>query len=96
MENDLILFAIPIFIMLILVEIIYGIALKRNVYKASDVISNLSQGLISLAAAICMPFFQIGAYELIFRWIGDAPPFSIWQYWYIGSVISAPFFGAPM
>lgn len=82
MENDFILFAIPIFAMLILVEIIYGVSLKRNTYKVNDAISSLSQGLISQAVAICLPFFQIGAYELISRSIGNTSPPPIWQHWY--------------
>jgi len=82
MENDLILFAIPIFLILILVESIYGISIKRNTYQVNDAISNLSQGLISLAVAICTPFFQIGAYEMISRWVSDASSFPIWHHWY--------------
>jgi alkylglycerol monooxygenase len=82
MQNDLILFAIPFFIIFMLVEIAYGIAVKRNTYKVNDVISSLSQGLISQAVVICIPFFQIGAYELISRWLGDASPLRIWQHWY--------------
>ena len=82
MQNDLILFAIPFFIIFMLVEIAYGIAIKRNTYKANDVISSLSQGLISQAVVLCVPFFQIGAYELISRWMGDVSPLRIWQHWY--------------
>ena len=82
MENDLILFAIPIFIILILLEIVYGISIKRNTYQVNDAISNLSQGLISIAVAICTPFFQIGAYELISSWMGGASPLPIWHHWY--------------
>ena len=82
MENKLILLAIPIFIALILAEIAYGIAIKKNTYQVNDSISNLSQGLISLVVAICTPFFQIGAYELIFRWVGDTSSLTIWNGWY--------------
>lgn len=83
MQNDLILFAIPFFIIFMLVEMIYGVAVKRNTYKVNDVISSLSQGLISQAVVICIPFFQIGAYELISRWLSDdAAPHPIWQHWY--------------
>jgi len=82
MENDLILFILPIFIIFILVEIVYGVATKRNTYKLNDTISSLSQGLISQAVAICTPFFQIGAYALIFEWIGDTSPLQFWPHWY--------------
>ena len=78
METDLILFALPIFILFILVEIVYGVAVKRNTYKVNDTISSLSQGLISQAVAICTPFFQIGAYTLIARWIGDTFLLHFW------------------
>jgi len=82
MQNDLILLAIPLFIIFMLVEMVYGIAVKRNTYKVNDVISNLSQGLISQVVVICVPFFQIGAYELISTWLGDASTHPIWQHWY--------------
>ena len=82
MENDFILFAVPIFAILIFVEIMYGVAVNKNTYKLNDAISSLSQGLISQAAALCMPFFQIGAYELISKWIGETPLSLIWQHWY--------------
>ena len=81
MENDLILFAIPVFLLLILVEFVYGLVVRRNTYRLNDSLSSLSQGLLSQVVAVCTPFFQIGAYQLIYSSLGSASGASFWAHW---------------
>ena len=38
---DLIAYAVPFFLLALLVELIYGIAIKKNTYRLNDAISNL-------------------------------------------------------
>lgn len=81
MENDFILFAVPVFLVLIVVELVYGILTKRNTYRLNDTISSLSQGLLSQVVAICTPFFQIGAYQMIYSSLGRYTGVTLWGHW---------------
>ena len=79
METNLILSFIPLFLVLMAIEVAYGIWVRNNTYRLNDVISSLSQGLISQSAAICTPLFQIGAYQWIFNRVGNRLDFHFWE-----------------
>lgn len=67
-----IIYAIPLFAVLIACGFARGCIKRRNTYRLNDFISNLSHGLLSQVAAVCTPFFQIGFYTAVFpiasRW----------------------------
>ena len=63
-------------------EFIYGLLIKKNTYRLNDTISSLSQGLLSQAILMCLIFFQIGAYELVYQYIGFTSFGLFWEAWY--------------
>jgi len=80
--HQIIVFAIPIFALLIAAEFAYGWYTRRNTYRLNDAISSLSQGLLSQVVAVCTQLFQIGLYAMIYPHIAllkDAP---LWDKWY--------------
>ena len=80
--NQIVLLAIPIFLILMLGEFIYGFLINKNTYRLNDTISNLSQGILSQTILICLVFFQIGAYELVYQSIGFTTFSPFWETWY--------------
>ena len=41
---DYITYAVPFFLLALLIELVYGIAINRNTYRLNDAISNLFMG----------------------------------------------------
>lgn len=67
-------YALPVFVLLMLVELGYGVAIGRNTYRMSDALSSLSQGLLSQLVATVSPLFQIGLYAMTWRWLALVSP----------------------
>jgi len=67
--EEIVIFAIPIFTVLMVLEFAYGWVVKRNTYSMSDTLSNLSQGLISRLSQFVNQFFHIGIYTLLYHWL---------------------------
>ena len=59
---DLIAYAVPFFLLALLVELIYGIAIKKNTYRLNDAISNLFMGTLRTANKLIV----IGAAGYVF------------------------------
>jgi alkylglycerol monooxygenase len=53
MNDTIILYALPVFLLLIVAEWSYGMVTGNNTYRINDCISSLSQGLLSQAVAVC-------------------------------------------
>jgi sterol desaturase/sphingolipid hydroxylase (fatty acid hydroxylase superfamily) len=68
--EDIILYALPVFALLIVAEFAYGYATRHNTYRLNDSISSLSQGLISQCTALCSQFLQVGLYTLVQHKVG--------------------------
>jgi hypothetical protein len=66
-------YAFPVFLLLMLVEIGYGLAIGRNTYRLSDALASLSQGLLSQLVASVSMLFQIGLYALAWRHLALFP-----------------------
>jgi len=64
---DVVVYAIPVFSLLVVVELAYGIARGRNNYRLNDAIASFSQGLLSQVVAVCTPLAQVGLYALVYR-----------------------------
>ena len=79
--EKIIVYAIPVFALMILSEYAYGLYSGRNTYRINDAISNLSQGILSQITLVFTGVFQIG----IYTWAYDK--FSLyqgndWNSWY--------------
>ena len=62
---DLILYAIPFFFLLILLEFAYGLIRKRNTYRLNDTINSLSMGSLSRLQGLVVLGISASIYELI-------------------------------
>ena len=62
---DLILYAIPVFLLLILVEFSYGLWCARNTYRLNDTINSLSMGTLSRLQALVIVGTSAGLYEFV-------------------------------
>ncbi|WP_287879345.1 sterol desaturase family protein [Aquitalea sp.] len=71
-------YAFPVFLLLMLVEIGYGLAIGRNTYRLSDALASLSQGLLSQLVASVSMLFQIGLYALVWRHLALLPHAALW------------------
>jgi alkylglycerol monooxygenase len=82
MEEKVVLLASLFFLLTIAAEIFYSIKKGRQCYELKDSMASLSQGLISQLIAACTPFFQIGAYRMIFARHANPHLVSLWGHWY--------------
>lgn len=64
--EKIIVYAIPVFTLMILAEYAYGYVTGRNTYRINDAISNLSQGILSQITLVFTGIFQIGIYTLVY------------------------------
>ena len=77
--DQIILFSIPAFMVLMLAEWGYGWLVGRNTYELGDTLNSLGQGLLSQVGGAFTQIFQIGLYTLLFPHLnlfGDA---AIWH-----------------
>jgi alkylglycerol monooxygenase len=77
--DGLILYALPVFGVLMAVEFAWGLARGRNTYGLADTLASLSQGLLSQVVAACTQLIQIGLYTLAFPWLTLTPHAALWQ-----------------
>ena len=91
--EQIIVYAFPVFSLLILAEYAYGVATGRNTYRISDAISSLSQGLLSQITVVFTQVFTIGIYTLVFKEVALFHP-SFWNAWYgwLATVVLYDFF----
>jgi sterol desaturase/sphingolipid hydroxylase (fatty acid hydroxylase superfamily) len=92
--EQIVVFAIPIFITLMIVEFVYGWKKKSNTYQLADTLGNLMLGLISRVFGYALQFFHIGIYVLVFHALWGNQQFSFWNSWFglIVAVIAFDFF----
>lgn len=70
---DYIVFAIPVFILLIAIEIIVTIVRKKDYYRFSDAINSLSAGMISITSGILTKIVSVAIYTGLFS------VFALWE-----------------
>jgi alkylglycerol monooxygenase len=68
MAAKVILFATPVFFLLIALELAWGIAKGRNTYRLNDAINSISLGVLSQVTAIFGRGLRIGMYTLAYHW----------------------------
>jgi alkylglycerol monooxygenase len=69
MAAKVILFATPVFFLLIALELAWGLAKGRNTYRLNDAINSISLGVISQVTAIFGRGIRIGMYLLAYNWL---------------------------
>ena len=80
MSDDIVLYALPVFGLLMAVEFAWGLARGRNTYGLADTLASLSQGLLSQVVAACTQLIQIGLYTLAFPFLTLTPHAASWQH----------------
>ena len=79
--EKLVIFIIPIFTTLMVVEFTYGLLKKKNTYSLSDTFSNLMQGLISRLSQFVNHFFHIGIYSIVYHLVWQDYQNTFWFSW---------------
>ncbi len=77
--EQLVVYIIPLFLVLICAELAYGYFRGRNTYRLNDAISSLSQGLIGQLVGLVTQLFQIGFYTFAYRFVAIAPHARFWH-----------------
>lgn len=72
MAAKVILFATPVFFLLILAEWLWGLKTGRNTYRLNDAINSLSLGILSQITALFGRVLRIGLYVATYRLIEPA------------------------
>ncbi|MCW3478590.1 sterol desaturase family protein [Neisseriaceae bacterium JH1-16] len=80
--DKIIVYALPVFTVLMAIEFAYGLTTRRNTYRLSDSLSSLSQGLLSQLVAGITQLFQIGLYTLVYRRVAVFAHAPVWHAWY--------------
>ncbi len=81
---DIIALAVPVFVLLILVELALDLLRKTHFYRLNDSISNLSAGMIQQALKLIPEFFLILLYLFIYErsaWFADRLNLQSWWVW---------------
>jgi len=78
--DDVILYALPVFGVLMAAEFAWGLARGRNTYGLADTLASLSQGLLSQVVAACTQLIQIGLYALAWPLLTLTPHAALWHH----------------
>ena len=80
MDDDILLYALPVFGALMALEFAIGLARRRNNYGWADTLSSLGQGLMSQVVALCTRAIQVGLYAAAWPHIALAPHAALWAH----------------
>jgi sterol desaturase/sphingolipid hydroxylase (fatty acid hydroxylase superfamily)/uncharacterized membrane protein YhhN len=74
--SQVIVLATPVFLLLIAIEVAWGVARGRNTYRLNDAINSISLGMLSQVSGVLTGLFRIGIYTAVFAhvalWRDDA------------------------
>lgn len=74
--SQIIVFATPVFFVLIAIELAVGFKRQRNTYRLADAVSSISLGMLSQTSAVFTRLLRIGIYTALFEhvalWRNDA------------------------
>ncbi len=79
--NKAIVWATPVFLLLIAIEFTWGWLRGRNTYRLGDAIASISLGMLSQLAGVYLTLLRIGVYTLIWEVLALAPDSTFWQSW---------------
>src|SRR5947209_4964663 len=83
MNLNPIVLSIPIFFLLIGVELLVERFTHKDLYKLPDAIANLSCGITSQLSGLFLKIVAIGVYQFIFEKFALFTPERNWLYWLI-------------
>lgn len=85
MSIDVVILSIPVFFVLILVELIYDSVQRRKnnpgTYRLNDAFTNISCGIIDQATGVFAKVLTIGVYALVYEMLVNLTPWSIPSHW---------------
>ncbi len=83
--DKVILYATPVFFLLISAELIWGVVRGRNTYRLADTITSLGQGILSQVCGVFTRVFRVALYTLVFEHVAlwKLPEEALWV-WLFG------------
>lgn len=85
MSLDVVILSIPVFFVLILVELIYDAVQRRKTnkgsYRLNDAFTNISCGIIDQATGVFAKVFTIGVYALVYELLVNVTPWTMPSHW---------------
>ncbi|MBS1976842.1 MAG: sterol desaturase family protein [Bacteroidetes bacterium] len=81
MNLNPIVLSIPIFFLLIGIELLVERIMHRKLYRLADSIANLSCGITSQLSGLFLRILAIGIYELLYNNFALFHPSKTWMYW---------------
>ncbi|WP_245597985.1 lysoplasmalogenase family protein [Ottowia thiooxydans] len=89
--SQIIVFATPVFLLLILIEWAWGKRKQRDTYRMADAINSLGLGVLSQISAVFMSLLRIGLYTAVFEYVALFRADAFWTTWY-GWVLALLFY----
>ncbi|MCJ0761822.1 lysoplasmalogenase family protein [Variovorax terrae] len=80
--GKIIVFATPVFFLLIALEYAWGRATGRNPYRLNDAVNSISLGALSQLSGVFLKVFSIGIYTAIYSSVALFPDAAFWNTWY--------------
>ncbi|MDH5708473.1 MAG: sterol desaturase family protein, partial [Hylemonella sp.] len=65
--SQIIVLATPVFLLLIALEVAWGLAKGRNTYRLNDALTSVGLGVLSQISAVLTPALRIGLYTVVFE-----------------------------
>jgi alkylglycerol monooxygenase len=79
---QIIVFATPVFLALIGIELAWGWARKNNTYRLNDAINSIGLGMLSQVTAVFTRLFRVTVYTAIYAGISFWQSDAFWMSWY--------------
>jgi alkylglycerol monooxygenase len=92
--SKVIIFATPVFLLLIALELAWGIRKGRNTYRLSDALNSIGLGMMSQFTAVFTRLLRVGIYVAIYNQLSLVPieaAKAFWNAWY-GWVLALVFY----
>lgn len=92
--SQIIVLATPVFFALIALELAWGLAKRRNTYRAADALNSISLGVLSQISAVFTRVLRVGIYSAVFLHASLVPikeASAFWNTWY-GWVLALVFY----
>lgn len=79
--GKIIVLATPVFLLLIAIELAWGVAKGRNTYRLADAVSSISLGMMSQFTAVFTRLLRVGVYTAVYTSLSVVPPDAAQQFW---------------
>ena len=81
-SSQIIVLAVPFFLLLIVLEFAWGYVKGRNTYRLNDAVNSLSLGMLSQLSAVFTRLLRVGIYTAIYSSVALFPNAEFWNHWY--------------